>query len=187
MSSFPEIKTKGLLLRRFTEQDIENVFKGLSDPQIIKYYGVSYPTLEATKLQMKYFEDLEKEQSGTWWAICSKQQEVFYGAAGLYNISLPHKKAEIGFWLLTGYWGKGIIKEAMDAVLEYAFKNVGLHRIEAFVETENKNSRTVLGKLGFVHEGTMADAEIKNGQYMSLDIYAKLSEDGHPSLFIKNQ
>lgn len=46
---FPIIKTDRLLLRQFVESDLENVFNGLSHPDIIKYYGVSYLTLEATK------------------------------------------------------------------------------------------------------------------------------------------
>ena len=58
---FQKIKTERFLLRQFIESDIDNVFKGLSDPEIIKYYGVSYKTLEATKEQMEFFTNLEKE------------------------------------------------------------------------------------------------------------------------------
>ena len=46
---FPIIKTNNLLLRRFVESDLENVFSGLSDPEVIKYYGVSYNSLFDTK------------------------------------------------------------------------------------------------------------------------------------------
>ena len=53
--AFPTIKTERLLLRQFTDNDLENVFTGLSDPNVIRYYGVSYTTLEETKLQIKYF------------------------------------------------------------------------------------------------------------------------------------
>ena len=49
---------------------------------------------------------------------------------------------------------------------------MGLHRLEAQVENENKNSRKALLKLGFVHEGRKVDCEIKNGKYISLDLYA---------------
>ena len=57
---FPAIRTKKLLLRQFVESDIENVYKGLSDPEIIKYYGVSYKTLEDTEKQMQFFCRLRK-------------------------------------------------------------------------------------------------------------------------------
>ena len=66
-----EIKTKRLLLRPFHDGDLENVFKGLSHPDIIPYYGVRYDSLDATKAQMEFFSDLEKNGTGMWWAICS--------------------------------------------------------------------------------------------------------------------
>lgn len=171
-SEFPIIKTERLLLRQFIESDIENVFKGLSHPDITKYYGVSYNTLEDTKEQMKFFTDLEKNETGIWWAVCSLNNSTFYGAGGLNNLSKEHKKAEIGFWLLTDFWGHGIMTEAMPPICKYGFDKLGLHRIEGFVETENLKSKKAMDKLDFKHEGTMRDCEIKNGRFISLDIYA---------------
>lgn len=173
-SDFPTIKTSRLLLRQFVESDLPNVFKGLSDPRIIQYYGVSYQTLEDTKEQMKFFADLEKNGTGTWWAICSLDNQIFYGAGGLNSLSKVHKKAEIGFWLLPDSWGKGIMKEAMPLICAYGFDRLDLHRIEGLVETDNLNCKKAMAKLDFRHEGTMVDCEIKNGKFISLDIYAKL-------------
>ncbi len=56
-TEFPVIRTERLLLRQFTGSDLENVYQGLSHPDIIKYYGVSYNSLEATKAQMEFFSD----------------------------------------------------------------------------------------------------------------------------------
>lgn len=171
---FPTIRTERLLLRQFVEGDLESVYKGLSDPEIIKYYGVSYQTLEGTKKQMQFFEDLEKEGTGIWWAVCSADNNTFYGAGGLNSLSKEHKKAEIGFWLLTDFWGKGIMTEAIPLICNYGFDNLELHRIEGLVETENINCRKAMKKLDFIHEGTMNECEIKNGKFISLEIYAKL-------------
>lgn len=170
---FPTIKTDRLLLRRFTDSDIDHVFKGLSHPEVTRYYGVSYNSLEATKLQLKFFSDLLKNGTGIWWAICSLDSKVFFGAAGLNSLNKEHKKAEIGFWLMPEFWGKGIINEAIPFILEYGFDKLNLHRIEAIIETENVNSKKIMAKLGFEHEGTMKECELKNGKFISLDIYAK--------------
>ena len=174
---FPTINTQRLLLRQFVDSDIENVYKGLSDPEIIKYYGVSYKTLEETKAQMQFFADLEKERTGIWWAICSLDNKTFYGAGGLNSLNKEHKKAEIGFWLLTNFWGQGIMTEAMPKICNYGFDNLGLHRIEGLVETDNLNCKNAMKKLDFMHEGTMRDCEIKNEKFISLDIYAKLKNE----------
>ncbi|WPO76850.1 GNAT family N-acetyltransferase [Flavobacterium sp. KACC 22761] len=171
---FLPIKTERLLLRQFADSDLENIFKGLSDPKVIKYYGVSFQTLEATKEQMSFFADLEKNGTGIWFAICSADNKIFYGAGGLNNLSKEHKKAEIGFWLIPNFWGNGIMKEAIPLICNYGFGNLELHRIEGFVESENKNCKSLMTKLEFQYEGTMKDCEIKNGKFISLDVYAKL-------------
>lgn len=171
------LESNRLLLRPFKETDIGWVFQGLSNPDIIKYYGVSYDSLEATKEQMNWFKNLEIEETGIWFAICSSNNKTFYGAGGLNNISKEHKKAEIGFWLLTDFWRKGIMTEALPLICNYGFTHLDLHRIEGFVESENINCKKALTKLGFLHEGTMRDYEIKNGAFISLDIYSKLKSN----------
>lgn len=169
------IKTKRLLLRQFIENDLKNVFKGLSHPDVINYYGISFNSVESTKEQMAWFADLEGTGAGIWWAVCSLDNKKFYGAGGLNSISKEHRKAEIGFWLLTDFWGQDIMMEAMPVICNYGFENLGLHRIEGFVETDNINCKRAMAKLDFQHEGTMRDCEVKNGKFISLDIYAKIN------------
>lgn len=168
------LETDRIILRKITDADLENVYIGLSHPEVIKYYGVSYNSLESTKEQMTWFKELEKNETGIWWAICSRDNGTFYGAGGLNDLSKEHKKAEIGLWLLPEFWGKGIMKEAMPLICDYAFNELGLHRIEGFVESSNQNCKNAMAKLDFQHEGTMKDCEVKNGEFISLDIYAKL-------------
>jgi ribosomal-protein-alanine N-acetyltransferase len=172
----PRLKTERLLLRQIVATDIDNIFKGLSDPEIIKFYGVNYQSLEATKEQMTFYADLEKNGTGMWFAICSLDNTVFYGAGGLNSLSREHKKAEIGFWLLKDFWGQGIMTEAIPLICNYGFNILGLHRIEGFVESKNLNSKRAFSKLDFRHEGTMIDCEMKNGKFISLDIYAKIKQ-----------
>jgi ribosomal-protein-alanine N-acetyltransferase len=59
-------------------------------------------------------------------------------------------------------------------ICNYGFNELGLHRIEGIVETENQNCKKAMAKLDFNHEGTMVECEVKNGRFISLDIYAKL-------------
>ena len=176
-NKFPVLESNRVLLRQINDTDLEQVFKGLSHPDIIKYYGISFDSLEATKEQMLWFAELEKNETGIWWAVCSKEDGKFLGAGGLNDLSKVHKKAEIGFWLLPENWGKGLMTETMPLILNYAFHTIGLHRIEGFVEPENTNCKKALKKLKFNLEGTMKDCEIKNGEFISIDIYSKISCD----------
>jgi ribosomal-protein-alanine N-acetyltransferase len=173
--TFPILTSERTTLRQIKEADLPYIYEGLSHPEIIKYYGVSYDSLEATKEQMDWFANLEKTGEGIWWAICSRSDGIFLGAGGLNNLSQEHKKAEVGFWLLRPHWSKGYMTETMPVILDYAFHEIGLHRVEGFVETNNINCKKALDKLQFIHEGTMVDCEVKNGAFISLDIYAKFS------------
>lgn len=175
-NTFPVLESDRLILRQFIDSDLESVFLGLSNPEIIKYYGVSFETLEATKEQMTWFSELENNQNGIWWAVCSKEDGRFLGAGGLNDLSKKDRKAEIGFWLLTENWGKGYMSEAMPIILDHAFNSIGLHRIEGFVDSQNANCKRAIERLEFILEGTMRDCEIKDGNYVSLDIYSKISE-----------
>lgn len=172
-NNFPFISHQNILLRQIISSDINNVYKGLSHPDVIKYYGVSYHSLAATEEQMLWFKEIEQNKTGIWWAIVNSDDTLFYGAVGLNNLSNIHKKAEIGYWLLPEYWGQKIMADAVPLVCEYAFQTLKIHRIEALVETENMASKQLLAKLNFNFEGTLVDYEIKNGAYISLDSYAK--------------
>lgn len=173
---FPSLTSERLLLRPFADSDLENVFRGLSHPDVIPYYGVSFASLEATREQMAFYKNLEATNTGVWWAVCSLDDRIFYGAGGLSSLSQVHKKAEVGFWLLPEYWGMGFLQEAMPLICNYGFNEMALHRIEGFVESENLLCKKAIEKAGFKLEGTMQECEWKNEKFISLDIYALLQE-----------
>lgn len=169
-------KTSRLFLRKITINDHENIYKGLSHPEVIKFYGVSYSSFEETKEQMIWYENLEKSGAGLWWSIRLKNDNSFCGAIGYNDYNPIDHKAEVGFWLLPDFWGKGIIIESAETVLKHLFRETHLHRIEAFVEDGNKNSEKVLKKLGFRYEGTMKECERKNNRYIDIHLFALLNK-----------
>jgi len=173
--SFAYLESNRFYLKPIADDDLVNIHKGLSHPDVIKYYGVSFMTLEATQEQMDWYADLIKNETGIWWGVFSKSNNEFVGAGGLNDLCKIKSKAEIGFWLLPEYWGIGIMTETMPILLNYAFAQLKLQRIEGFVETDNKNCKKALDKLGFKLEQTMENCEEKDGQLISLDVYAKIN------------
>jgi len=168
------LHTNRLLLLPVQDSDIEYIHRGLSDPKVIKHYGVSYETLEDTKEQMDWYRQLRENETGFWWKIQIKQSKEFIGAIGLNDIQPEHRRGEIGFWLLPKFWGQGFISEALPVVLKYGFNDLCLHRIEAWIEAGNTASSKVVEKFGFQKEGTLRDHEIKNGAHISVNVFAKL-------------
>lgn len=174
---FPQLQTKRLLLTCFSPEDQGFVFSALSHLDVILHYGVEYHSLEATKEQMDYFESLYANRMGIWWKITDKESGTPFGGIGMNNYQMAFNRAEIGYWLLPEHWGRGIISEALPVMIDYLFREWGLHRIEGVVEEGNSNSARVLERAGFVYEGTLRDCELKKGRYISLMMFSLLATD----------
>ena len=174
---FPTLKTERLLLRQIGQNDIQNIFVGLSNPKVIEHYGISFNSLKATEEQMNWFKNLEETKTGIWWGICSKDDKIFYGACGFNDIDNIHKKAEIGFWLMPEFWGNGYMQEAFPVICDYGFNHLNLNRIEGFVDSQNQNCKKAIEKMNFKLEGTMRECELKNSSFLNVDIYSKLKND----------
>ncbi len=171
------MNTENYVLKEIEDADIQNIHKGLSNPEITKYYDVHFSTLEDTKEQMEWYRNLKKNGTGIWWGIYDAADNEFCGAGGFNNLDSKHKKAEIGFWLLKDYWGKEILNEVMPKLFEIGFTDLDLNRIEGYVVSDNTNCKKALEKINFTYEGTMRESEVKNGQKISVDIYAILKSE----------
>ena len=174
---FPTLSTERLILRKIKPSDIKRVHEGLSDERVTKYYAVSFPTLEATKEQMIWFDKLFDEKTGIWWAICEKDNPQMIGTIGLYEYEKEHRKAEVGYWLIHPSWGNGYASEAVETVVEFGFENMDLNRIEAFVEGGNIASERILKKMGFSEEGMFRQREWKRDKFIDLKIFGVLANE----------
>ena len=165
-------------LRPMEDNDIDWVFRGLSDPKVYRYYGVRYHSKEATEGQMAWYKELQNNASGLWFAILNADNTPL-GGIGLNDYEKEHRKAELGYWLLHEHWGKGIMKTVMPSVLDFGFSQWKLHRIEAIVEIGNEASSGLLKAHGFQYEGTERDCEFKDGQFVSHELYSLLETEYH--------
>lgn len=170
------IETEKYFLKEIQDNDIKNIHRGLSNPRITEFYDVHFSTLEETEEQMKWYRSLKENEVGIWWSIYNKDNE-FCGAAGFNDLDKKHKKAEIGLWLLEEFWGQGILKEVMPKLFEQGFQNLKLNRIEGYVVSNNFKCKKALEKINFTYEGTIREAEIKDGKKISVDLYSILKSE----------
>jgi [ribosomal protein S5]-alanine N-acetyltransferase len=176
--TFVELATRRFRLRRIVAEDVGVVFRGLSDPLVIAHYGVSYESLDATRRQMDWFEEIRTAGTGVWWGICRREPDsALIGACGLNDVNAGHRRAEIGYWLLPEFWGRGVMVECLEAMLRHAFDAMGLHRVAADVDVDNHRSRRLLERLGFQLEGVRRGCELKGGVYLDLMCYSRLATD----------
>lgn len=151
--------------------DIDLVYRALSNKKVTKYYGVQFDSKEDTKEQMEWYEEQLSTEKGIWWKLTIKGTETSIGACGFNgrNIELGH--AEIGFWLLPEYWKKGYMREAIKPVISYGFKSMGLKVICAEVEEGNAASSSLLKQLGFYEKPEKAFTENKDGIQTKVSVY----------------
>ncbi|MES2071759.1 MAG: GNAT family protein [Pseudomonadota bacterium] len=175
-SPFPVLHTARFLLRHIVKDDIAQVFRGLSHPQVIRYYGISYDSLAATQDQIDWYQQLLEQKTGIWWGICQRHAPAeLIGACGFYEWDQANRNADMGYWLLPEHWGGGVMRECLAAILGHAFQQMSLHRIEAEVEPDNLPSSRLLRQLGFSLEGKRRQCEWKNGHFVDLEYYSLLA------------
>ena len=99
------------------------------------------------------------------------------GRIGLHHINHQNRIAEIGYWLADGMQGKGVMHKCCKAVIHHAFKELGINRIEIKCGTGNNRSRAIADKLQFKQEGILRQAELLNGKFIDLYLFALLKEE----------
>ncbi len=105
--------------------------------------------------------------------------EVAGGIGVVLQSDVERVSAELGYWLGEQAWGRGIMTEAVAAFVPWAFERYSLTRIYAHVFDFNVASARVLEKAGFICEGRLRKAVIKDGRVLDQLMYARIREDGY--------
>lgn len=99
------------------------------------------------------------------------------GVAGFNSINSANRTAYIGYWLGEGYQGNGIMTKVAKALTDYAFDYLKLNKVEIRAAVENKKSRSIPERLGYVHEGTIRDAEWLYDHFVDHAVYGVLARE----------
>ena len=99
------------------------------------------------------------------------------GAIDLHDIDSESRKANVGYWLGAEFQGRGLMTKACRALVDYAFNELGLNRMEIRCAVQNKKSRAIPERLGFTQEGVIRQAEWLYDHYDDHVIYGMLAED----------
>lgn len=146
--------TERLVLRRFTEDDIEAFATYRSDPRVARYQGWSAPvSLVAAAELVRELAAGDPQQPGWFqYAIELRATRTLIGDIGV-NLAENRIQAEIGFTIAIAYQGQGYAAEAIRRVLEHLFGDRGLYRVSADCDARNLPSARLLTRLGFRQEG----------------------------------
>ena len=175
---FQQLKTARLLLRRRDENDGDEVLALRGNPEIMKY--IPRPLVKNKQDALEHIALINEKidnNSGINWGITIKGTAKIIGIIGHYKIQPENFRSEIGYMILPEHGGKGYSTESVHAVVEYGFKQMNLHSIEAVIDPQNFASERVLQKNGFVKEAHLLENEFWDGKFWDTAIYSILKRN----------
>lgn len=177
-SQFPTLETARLHLREIIAADDEAVFAIRGDYEVTKYnIGVAYSDISQAQNLIEAMTRLYHEQQELRWGITLKNEDTVIGICGFNYWHRSDKRASIGFDLNRHFWKRGIMREALYAVLNFGFKEMQLNRIEADASAENRASIKLLESLNFRQEGIQREQYFEEGRFFDLVLFGLLRRE----------
>ncbi|MCE1169096.1 MAG: GNAT family N-acetyltransferase [Sphingobacteriia bacterium] len=171
-----EILTDRLVLREYSEDDLELLHSFRIDKNISKYIHWNDLSFEGTRSILKEGLDDQKEENRKYYhfVICLKQDSIPIGEIGI-NIKISNIYGGIcilGYFMHKQYWHNGYMSEAAHEIIKYAFSELKLHKIEAYVDCKNKRSIKVLKRLGMKKEAKFKKEVFVKDRWEDVAYYA---------------
>ena len=178
-AAFPEIRTSRLLLRKMAHEDANEILEMRSSETVMQY--IDRERAESLVDAKEYLNRINASidsKNGLMWGIELKNRPgKIIGNIGYWRMVKEHFRAEIGYMLLPNYWRKGIMKEAIKAVIDFGFHRMKLHTIEANINPGNTASGLLLESVGFKKEAYFKENYYFNGTFHDSIIYSLIKEN----------
>jgi ribosomal-protein-serine acetyltransferase len=128
-------------------------------------------TLNFIRTSLQQFANNQGFAAGIW---CGDE---YAGTIGAHKIDWLNRKVEIGYWLAAKFQGNGIVTDACRVLIDHAFEEWKLNRVEIHCAPANKKSCAVPERLGFQLEGVLRKAQLVGGKYLDSNVYGMLARD----------
>ncbi|MEV7471575.1 GNAT family N-acetyltransferase [Streptomyces kronopolitis] len=162
------LTTERLVLRPFEPSDAPAVHAACQEPDIPRWTSVPSPygVEDAERFVGTVVPEGWRDDTTYNFAVVSRADGSLVGAMGLVRLArlrTPERQAELGYWTAREHRGRGYTVEAARAVLRWAFRDLGVERLEWHAEAGNEGSRAVARRLGFHMEGTLRAQLVREG------------------------
>jgi ribosomal-protein-alanine N-acetyltransferase len=175
---FPILTSDRLILRAVQAEDAQAVFEMRSDPRVMEYIDRPLATsIEDGQKKVKAIQDMVAANDAINWAITLRGNPQSIGNIGFWRFSRADFRIEIGYMLHPDHFRKGIMSEAMQMTLEYAFEEMNTNSIEARISPSNIPSIGVAEKNGFVKEAHFRENYYFDGKFLDTLVYCMLRSD----------
>lgn len=184
LEPFPVLSTERLVLRQLTNDDTEDFFFLQSNAEVMKHIATPMKSLDEAEKKLKLFEDLLLKNEVINWAVTLKPDNKLIGLLLLKAIDCKNHRAEVGYMLHPDFWRRGIIQEALTAILDFAFNTLNFHSLEATIDPINTASEKILEKNGFVKEAHFKENYFSEGKFLDSGVYSLLKSNYKESITV---
>jgi ribosomal-protein-alanine N-acetyltransferase len=173
----PTIELDGARLRPLRAADAGALYAYLRDPAVTEL--TAYPVVSVPLVEGMIERSLSRWAAGepSRWGVALRHDDQLVGTCGFNDYSPAHRWAELAYDLAQAHWGKGLMRHAVAAVLQWTFRQDQVNRVHAFVRVDNRRSERVLERSGFVREGCLRSYRVCRGQPHDFYVYGLLRSD----------
>ncbi len=174
----PSLSAAELTLRPWHRGDAADLVGAYADPAIHRWHARSL-SLDEAGAWVTHEADRWRQETGASWAVT--HHGSLRGRVGIGGVHLGEGRAGVTYWVLPAARGRGIAALALGAVADWAFDDVGLHRLELDHSTRNPASCRVAVKAGFAVEGTKRAQALHLDGWHDMHAHALLAGDPRPA------
>lgn len=173
----PTLSTARLRLRQFRADDADEMHTCFADPEAMRFWNQPvYTKRVETERSVRNFIDCTPSYY-RFWAVADAADDRCLGLVNYHDGHIRSRRASIGYMITPTRHRQGLAAEAVTAMLDFCFAELGLHRIQAFIHPDNSASIGLVEKLGFSREGLLRD-HLRVGEVWRDDLlYALLAPE----------
>ena len=178
--SFPEIPlANNIVLRQIISRDAQRYFTYINHPDVQRFVPTNClpPNIDKAQRDLQFLQSLFQKKRGLYWAIADTNQNNLIGTCGFETWHRTHARLEIVYDLDPAFWGQGIMYEALLKIINFAFINMPINRIEAVTTTDNIRSQRILEKCHFTQEALLKQYRYFKHNFADVWIYRLLRQD----------
>lgn len=171
----PVLRGDRVVLRHPVAEDAPQVLEIFGDADAMRYWSHEpFTEIGAAAAYVDRIHAGFAERRLIQWAVTLASDDVLIGTVTLVGFDWRSRRCELGYMLSPREWGRGLASEAVHRVLQFAFDELDLHRVEADVDPRNAASARLLERLGFVREGLLRDRWYTYGEFSDSALYGLL-------------
>ncbi len=174
-----ELETQRLILRRFVIDDAAAMYNNwASDEEVTKFLTwPAHSSVEASRYILEQWLPMYSDEKYYQWAIVPKELGEPIGSISAVEVDDTAERVHIGYCIGRKWWHMGITSEALSAVIDFFFDEVGVGRVDSRHDPRNPNSGRVMKKCGMKYEGTLRQADRNNQGICDACYYGMIRSD----------